>query len=128
MKVAVTANGRDLSSMVYEAFENSPYLIVFETDDDSFEVYEENFTEVIVKENCEVLITGVIEAPAFEVIAENHITRLVGTSHEVKEAIVMMDRYQLSYIKGYNGEPEHNHDHDHHETSTCDCDVVNIKG
>jgi predicted Fe-Mo cluster-binding NifX family protein len=128
MKVAVTAEGRALSSKVYEAFESSPYLIIFETDDESYEVYEENFTDNMIKNECEVLITGTIEAPSFEIIAENHITRLVGTSHEVKEAIILMDRYQLSYIKGYNGEPEHDHNHDHEAASSCDCDVINIEG
>ncbi|XCH79139.1 MAG: NifB/NifX family molybdenum-iron cluster-binding protein [Candidatus Dehalobacter alkaniphilus] len=128
MKIAVATNGNSLEDRVPEMFEESAYLLVVETDDLSYEVYENPehkggsglaMTNKIIEQDCEALISGSIEEPAFEALVKNQITRYLGANYSAKDAIKLMGLYQLELIREYNGKEWDPHAHDHH--GTCDC-------
>jgi len=131
MKIAVSANGPDLKSIVGESFENSPYLLIIETDDMSIDSYKNNdpqhgtddlkMAENIINADCEVLITGTIERPAFEMVVLAGVTRFCGKGYRVQEAIRLMDEYNLDFITDENGaDPETREERHKHDRGTCD--------
>ncbi len=127
MKIAITANGNTLKSLVTEEFEKSEYLLIVETDDNSYEYYD-NSTNLdddgitmatkIIKGNCEAVITGSIEEKAFEEIAGAQVTRYFGSKHNVEEALHLMDSNKLDITRDFKG-AEDRPDRHHHDT--CDC-------
>jgi len=119
MKIAVTTNGNTLEDVVTGEYEKSTHLLVVETDDLSFRCFEKvtgdergiMMAELINQHECEAVITGTIEEPAFEVLAGYQITRYVGTGYSAREALTKMDLNELDYtteFKGGEGRP-HNH-------------------
>jgi len=127
MKIALASKGATLDAPVAEMFETSPCLLMVETDDMSYEVFEnpelENglglaMAEKAVESDCEALISGTIEAPAFEVLSIAQVTRYYGANIAGKKALDMMEAYELDYIRVPNGEVWEPHDH---SQGTCDC-------
>ena len=127
MKIAITANGNTLKSLVTEEFEKSEYLLIVETDDNSYEYYDNSanvdddgiiMATKIIKGNCEGVITGSIDEKAFEEIAAAQITRYFASNYSVEEALHLMDSRRLDLIRDYKG-AENMPDRHHH--GTCDC-------
>jgi len=121
MKIAISANGNTLNDIVPEEFEKSPYLLIVETDDMSYEVFPNpdpdglglEMAEKIVEEDCEALISGTIEKPAFEVLVAAHVTRYYGANTVGKEALDKMEVRKLDFIRVPNGEVWEPHNHSH---------------
>ncbi|MGI6492071.1 MAG: NifB/NifX family molybdenum-iron cluster-binding protein [Pelotomaculum sp.] len=132
MITAVSSQGKTLRDPVAEKFESSPYLLLVETDDFSqeiigIEVIENNvqsdpdglqIAKTICERDCEVVITGTIEQPAFDVLAWGQVTRYKGVNYSAEEALALMHDYRLELIREYNGKEWEPHDHSH---GTCSC-------
>lgn len=112
MKVAVAINGNTLEDLVAEEFEKSACLLIVETDDLSYEVYQNQeqidgsglaMAQKVFDEDCEALISGSIEKLAFEIIADAYITRYLGANYPAKIALELMENNQLELIQEYNG-------------------------
>jgi len=121
-KVAIVADGNQTNSIVPNEFEAGQYLLIYDTEDDSFEPFinpESSrlsglaMVDKAVKEDCEVIISGSIKAIAFEQLASAQITRYDGSGLEVKHAIGLMNRYELDYFRVPRGEVWVPHDHGH---------------
>jgi predicted Fe-Mo cluster-binding NifX family protein len=128
MKIAVAANGSTLEDLVPDAFEESPYLLIVETDDGSFEVYRNPegqggaglaMTREIMKRDCEALISGSIEKPAFQELMIAQVTRYLAANCSAAEALRLMDANQLDFIRVPKGEVWDPHGHDH-DSSRCE--------
>ncbi|NLO96859.1 MAG: hypothetical protein GX091_02085 [Peptococcaceae bacterium] len=113
MKIAVATNGHTLEHTVAEKFEKSTHLLVVEMDDWSFEVYSKDsfpppaelaLVEIIIAKDCEAIITGSMERPSFEALAEQQITRYNGANYSARDALNLMEEYRLDYITTYEGE------------------------
>jgi predicted Fe-Mo cluster-binding NifX family protein len=127
MKIAVAANGSTLEDLVPGTFEESPYLLIVETDDGSYEAFknpEEGggaglaMTREIIKRDCEALISGTIEKPAFKELMIAQVTRYLAANCNATEALRLMDANQLDFIRVPNGEVWVPHRHDG-DTSNC---------
>lgn len=127
MKIAIAANGDSPVSQVPEKFEESAYLLIVETDDGSYNVFKNPegqgdsglpMTQEIVKQDCEALISGSIEEPAFEELVMAQVTRYLGANHRVMDALNLMAANELDIIRVPNGEEWVPHNHDH---ATCNC-------
>lgn len=127
MKIAVAINGNTLESLVAEAFENSTSLLIVETEDMSYEGFENPesaggsglaMAKKIFEQDCEALISGTIEEKAFETLALAQVTRYFAAGQTAIKAIELMDAYQLGIIREYNGKEWVPHDHSH---GSCDC-------
>lgn len=62
-----------------------------------------SFAEQVVKWDCEAIICGDIDQAAFEILADQGVTRYLGAGHSALEAIELMNAYRLPLIKEYNG-------------------------
>lgn len=126
MKIGITTEGKELDSLVATDFENSSYCLIVETDDLSFRVYsnEEKNTgkgmdmaRAVVDSGCEAVITNRILQPAFDELAGACITRYAGESFSAKDALDLMEVYQLNLIRDYEGAGPHIHEHHR----SCEC-------
>ncbi len=127
MKIAIAANGNTLEDLVPGTFEGSPFLLIVETDDGSYEVYRSPtdeggaglaLTREIIRQDCEAVISGSIEGPAFRELMIAQVTRYMGASHSAREALDLMDANQLDFIRVPNGEVWVPHRHGG-DTSQC---------
>lgn len=135
MKIAVTTDGNTLEDLVAEEFEKSAFLLIVETDNLSYKVYKTDtqtdgsglaMAQKIVDEDCEALICGPIDEPAFEIIADACITRYLGANYPAATALERMARHQLALIPAYNGEERDSESHEHgvsffHNPEECTC-------
>ncbi len=123
MLIAVTTEGRELKSAVSEKFTSCQFLLIVETDDMSFKVFEnagnpEALTDEIIKYDCEAVITGAFTLETFNTIADACITRYDGSGLTAAEALDRMDKNILGYIKNADGSDSCQS----HGEETCDCD------
>lgn len=137
MNVAITSNGQTLTSKVSKTFEFCKYLLIVDAETlniinlikNNKEDNGKPLADEIIKYDCEAVITGDFNTPAFFTIADAQITRYSGIGHSVKEAIKLMEDYSLDYIKNPEGtnacEGDHDHDenhcHDHDHTNEEEC-------
>lgn len=126
MKIGITTMGKELDSLVSPDFKSSPYCLIVETDNLSFCVYSNAekcmgegiaMARAVVDSNCEAVITNRILQPAFDELAGACITRYAGESFSAKDALDLMEAYQLNLIRDYEGADPHAHDHH----GSCDC-------
>lgn len=123
MLIAVSADGKDLSGVVSEKFEESRYLLMIETDAMSCEAIEKKgdalaLARIIVDRDCEAVITGSLTPEIFNVIADACVTRYKGGGLTVAEAVERMDKNALDYIR-YSD--EHGTCPGEHSGGECNC-------
>ncbi len=108
MNIAVTADGPTIESSVSCGFENCAYLLIVDADDMSLKVIrndvaDTSLAEAILKHDCEAVITGSIEATAFDILADAFITRYSGYGNKVSEVLHLMEKNQLDIIRNAEG-------------------------
>lgn len=109
MKIAVVAEGKSLDSQVSEKFEKCLYLLIVNINDlsitsiDNDKLSGENLANEILKYDCEAVITGDIEATAFDILADNGVTRFCGAGYSVEKALELMEKRTLNFIRNYDG-------------------------
>ncbi len=126
MKIAVAAGGRTLEDRVPDSFEQSPYLLIVETDDGSWEVYQNPekdgaglaLTREIINQDCEAVISGSIEKPAWQELMIAQVTRYLAVDCSAGEALRLMDANQLDFIRVPKGEVWDPH-HQDGDSSRC---------
>lgn len=96
MKIAVMADGYDVNSKVAEKFANASWLLIVDMDKqciiEAIEKREEDventeLAKIIVDRDCESVICGAIERVPFEILADNHVTRSLGSGLTVTDAL-----------------------------------------
>lgn len=121
MKIAIAASGQTLADKVVNTFEESPFLIIYETETGAFKVSDHDhkkdpqgleIANLVVAEKCEALLTGEIEEKPFYIIADQGITRFKADGMTVSAAIPLMEARKLAYIRDYKGAPPDHHHHD----------------
>jgi predicted Fe-Mo cluster-binding NifX family protein len=123
MLIAVSADGALLSSAVSENFESCRFLQLIETDDMTVDALETTgnaaeLTDLIIERDCEAIITGKLSVDIFNSIAGVGITRYSGFGCSVGEALQLMDRNKLEYIRYAD---ENDTCHGDHSGVDCDC-------
>ena len=126
MYIAVTAEGDNLSSLVSAGFAACRFLLIVSMDDlqvraieNKGNMTEKALAEAVVKADCEAVITGILNAEAFEIIAAACVTRYAAPGMAAAEALDLMEKYRLPHIKDPAGaEPGHHH-HGHGTCGSC---------
>lgn len=123
MLIAVSAEGRDLSSPVSPKFESCRWLLMIETDSMTIEAVESigdgaALAGIIVERDCEAVITGSFTPEIFDTIANACITRYKGDGLSIKESIELMDKNTLEYIRYADKDDTCHGDHSGGE---CNC-------
>ncbi len=113
MNIAVAADGKSMDSPVSEKFVSCTHLLIVNMESMEFEALENKggpFGEVlsrkIVEYDCEAVITGELTQQAFDIIADNNVTRYDGRGHTVSKALDLMNRYVLKLIRNVKGTDE----------------------
>jgi predicted Fe-Mo cluster-binding NifX family protein len=113
MKIAVATKGRTLEDLVPDTLEESPYLLIVETDDGSLEAFKNPegqggtgtaMAKEVLRHDCEAVICGTIEKDAFEVLSTAQVTRYMGSNLRASDALRLMDAYELDLIRVPRGE------------------------
>jgi len=119
MNIGIAVDGKDLNSIVSEKFKTCNYLLIVNIRDnflvESVEILgfkaiknQENdlgfqLTKELIKYNCEAMITGELEPPIFNFIADACITRYNGTGYSANIALEMMEKRKLKLIRNTDG-------------------------
>ena len=110
MKIAVMASSVSREATVPDSFEQSPAVLIVETDtweiEDSLSADPMDHVQKIIDSRCEAVVcSGHIGNDCFNPIADASITRYEGAGLNVMEASVLADRNRLSIIPEYEGGP-----------------------
>ena len=126
MVVACMSDGDSLDSKVPVFFEKSPYLIFIETANGAVKRIVEKsdedglaFVEAMIKEDVEVMVSGIIQKTAFEKIAQACITRCDGSGLSLLRAAKAAENNALTFIRDYEGGDGCG---GHEETEECSCE------
>ena len=109
MKIAVMSDRADLNGVVPDSFEQSPVLLLIETDDGTLaEVFEgqsaEAYAQKIAEAGWEAVVCGPhIGRDCFEPIAAACVTRYNGAGLPVGRAALAADRGTLPLIPDFEG-------------------------
>jgi predicted Fe-Mo cluster-binding NifX family protein len=116
VKVAITSRGEDLDADVDPRFGRARYLIVYETDDDTFSVIDNmegmnaqqgagiQAAQNISNAGAVALITGNCGPKAFSVLQSAGVNVYVGASGKVKDAIQALKLGELTQADSHNVE------------------------
>ena len=107
MKIAVSANGKDLDAHIDPRFGRCSYFVIVDTDNMSFEAYDNENTglaggagiqsaQFVVSKGAEVVITGNIGPNALRVLSAAGVRRFIGQEGTVSRAI---DEYKKGSLR-----------------------------
>ncbi|MEI8216481.1 MAG: NifB/NifX family molybdenum-iron cluster-binding protein [Eubacteriales bacterium] len=126
MKIAISTNIDNVDGIIDERFSMSKFLLIMEIDDDTlrmsskssypFDMPETALAVVVIEENCEALISGILNYEAFNILANEGVTRFDGRGLTAKEAINRMNSQNLGYFKN----PENEEDDIHIHQGSCE--------
>ncbi len=123
MNIAIALNKKNLDAVIPDRLEDAAGILILETDTlEIIDYVTDQWVEVMVKYDCEVLICGAMYDPQlFEEVANACITRYLGAGFCAKEATEKMLLDQLELIRDYvggtgcgaHGDPANCAEHDH---------------
>lgn len=111
MNLAVASTTPDMTGLVPSLFSQTEYILILEEERLFLQAAiprhggeDTRLARAVLDWNCEAVICGPIEWPAFEIIAdEGQVTRLDGSGLRVSDAIHLYLQNQLPYIRDYIG-------------------------
>ncbi|MEN1759678.1 MULTISPECIES: hypothetical protein [Anoxynatronum] len=120
MKIAAAAHGCDTKAVIGKRLQTEDTLFILELDDDTGELMTADpmpktasileLALLIVENDCEAVISGIIEKEGFDILAKEQVTRYKGTGLTVLEAVEKMAGRQLELFTHAEGE-SHSHEH-----------------
>ena len=111
MRIAVLSDQKHLQGHVPDTFETSPFVLLVETDDSSLRTAKKCTTpdalvKAVIDSRCEAVVCGEhIGKDCFDPIADEGITRYIGTGLSVLTAADAAVRNALPIIREYEGGP-----------------------
>ncbi|WP_028578722.1 NifB/NifX family molybdenum-iron cluster-binding protein [Desulfogranum japonicum] len=121
MNIALSSTDSSLDSSVYHEFAQTPWLLIV-----NFENMEclpiahtcapesdQELARIIVEHRCEAVITGKLAEKAFDILADDGITRYAGPDMGIREALDAMDKKLLQVIRNPEGSDTCSGDHHH---------------
>ncbi|BHH83161.1 NifB/NifX family molybdenum-iron cluster-binding protein [Desulforhopalus sp. 52FAK] len=111
MNIAITADGDALDNNVFSEFSKTPYLLIVNVDTMQCTAIphairpgsDEELAQIILDYNCEAVITGKLEEKAFNLLADNSITRYAAAHMLVSKSLEQMDNRKLEFIRNVEG-------------------------
>jgi predicted Fe-Mo cluster-binding NifX family protein len=126
LKIAIATDGTTFQSMIPFRYEDSSHLLIVNADTkEILQVIDtsvsqdphEYFAREIIKWDCEAVICGSLEKPAFEIIMMACITRYYGAGMQAEEAFDHMMKNQLGFTTDFvGGSGCSGHEHHHHHS------------
>lgn len=124
MNIAIAVDGESMDSPVSEQFERCKSLLIVNVDsmsvkvlpnsEASDEIAGDRLAQHVLQHNCEGVITGLIRATAFELMAGAGVTRYSGVGYEAAKALELMHANSLDLIRDADGGEGCGGSHHHH--------------
>ena len=119
MKICITSTGDNLEAQVDPRFGRCPYFIIYDTDTDNFQVFENasmtapsgagiQAAQFVVNEGAEVVITGNVGPNSFGVFNASGVKIITGVAGiKVKDAVEKFKKGELKTIASSPTVPGH---------------------
>lgn len=127
MNIAVACDGKSLSDRVSDHFGSCRYLLIVDMDTMSVKAIENTFdskgtelARIVNEHSCEAVITGELTPEAFDILADEYVTRYRGGGMSADKALKGMERQELRMIKNADGTDGCKVSHGHGENSCKD--------
>lgn len=119
MNIAISAAGPTLDSQVFDDFRSTPFLLIVNVDTmecasiphAAHEGSDAVLAGMLLEHRCEALITGKLGVEAFKILADDHVTRYVGSGLTAGTALEAMEARGLKFIRNPDGTEECNENH-----------------
>lgn len=114
MKIAISADGPNLDSPVFKEFMSAPFLLIVNMETMHCESIahvpapgsDQQLAMLVLEHRCEALITGELRTEAFNILANDHVTRFNGVGLSAKAALKAMEDRELQLIRNPDGVDE----------------------
>lgn len=111
MNIGVTATGKGLDSTVFDKFGQTPFLLIVNMDTQDCTVIphqpepgsDRALARLVLEHRCEAVITGSVDEGAFDILADDGVTRYAATGMVVEEALEAMEKRALPFIRNPQG-------------------------
>jgi len=111
MNIAITASGPSLENEVFADFSQTPYLLIVNVDQMECTAIEHTLSpgsdiklaQDVVAHRCEAVITGKLTEAAFDLIADDGITRYAANKMSARQALDAMEKRALEIIRNAQG-------------------------
>lgn len=129
MNIAISATGPTLDSPVFAEFSSTPFLLIvnMETMDCTSIPHtprlesDQELAGKILEYRCEAVITGKLAEKAFNILANDAVTRYFGQGMAAGAALEAMEARELQLIRNPDGTDEcHGNPPELEDLRTCD--------
>jgi predicted Fe-Mo cluster-binding NifX family protein len=111
MNIAITTSGATLNSAVFREFAQTPYLLIVNVETmactpishTSSPGSDQDLARKVLEHRCEAVITGKLNGEAFELLADDGVTRFVAADMSARDALDAMERRELGLIRNPDG-------------------------
>jgi predicted Fe-Mo cluster-binding NifX family protein len=112
MKVAVSARGRDLSSMLDPRFGRAPYLIIYDTESNAFEVIDNTSAgqmahgagiqtaQEVVNQRADLVVSGNFGPKACQVLQAANVKLAMSPETSISEVLELVRSEKLTAFTG----------------------------
>lgn len=121
MNIALTAHSSDPDSALFYEFAQAPWLLIINIETmectpiahtvaaDS----DQELARTILRYNCEAVITGSLDEKAFDILADEGVTRYTASGMNCRQAIDSMQNRALQFIRNPEGSDSCSGHHHH---------------
>ncbi len=127
MNIALTTAESSLDSSIFCEFAQTPYLLIVDVDTMAYRSIahactpgsDEDLVRTVLEHQCEAVITGKLSEAAFDLLADEGVTRYLAANMSARMALEAMARRELEMIRNADGSNTCSGDHhsgpeDHH--------------
>jgi predicted Fe-Mo cluster-binding NifX family protein len=111
MNIAITTTGATLDSSVFFEFTQTPYLLIVNVDTMACTPIahtakagsDQDLARTVLEYRCEAVITGRLSEEAFDLLADDGVTRFAAADISARAALEAMENRQLALIRNPDG-------------------------
>lgn len=119
MNIALTTADSSLDSSIFCEFAQTPYLLIVDVDTMACTSIahtctpgsDQDLARTVLEHQCEAVITGKLSEPAFDLLADEGVTRYVAADISARAALEAMERRELELIRNADGSTACSGDH-----------------
>ncbi|MDR3568241.1 MAG: NifB/NifX family molybdenum-iron cluster-binding protein [Syntrophobacteraceae bacterium] len=113
MNIAITTAGPTLDSSVFYEFAQTPYLLIVDVDNMACTPIahtcstgsDQELARTVLEYRCEAVITGKLNEKAFDLLADEGVTRYSAADVSARAALEAMEKRELDLIRNADGSP-----------------------
>lgn len=119
MNIALTTADSSLDSSIFCEFAQTPYLLIVDVDTMACRSIahtctpgsDQDLARTVLEHQCEAVITGKLSEAAFDLLADEGVTRYLAAGMSARMALEAMARRELEMIRNADGSNTCSGDH-----------------